>query len=189
MELDHQYIESLYSVIEMTYDEILGYVATGRDREEQVLTKETAGYKAAVISVQLTSFEEKYWWWKLFLMLERAVLAILVLIRASSWIAAGVTGFSLLASILCRPYHKDEDDKLDISVRLSVALTCLAACFLETKMLTGKGEILQIAKKYDKKTCSLSATGFITFELSTWSYILYCWLTSCDSLYLLQKFG
>ena len=37
---------------------------TGTDRQEQNLPTDSSGYKAAVVSGLLGSFEEKYWWWK-----------------------------------------------------------------------------------------------------------------------------
>ena len=39
-------------------------VTTGEDRKRQELDTFTNGYKAAVISGLIGSFEEKYWWWK-----------------------------------------------------------------------------------------------------------------------------
>ena len=101
---------------------------TGGDRQwHQELDTDTSGYKAAVVSGLLGSFEERYWWWKLFLMLERAALAILVHVGASSWFAAVVAGACWLASAICQPYWSKEEDRLDIIMRLTVLLMCLFA--------------------------------------------------------------
>ena len=62
------------------------------ERENQILDRNSNVYKAAVITGLIGSFDENFWWWKIFLMLERAALAILIHFEVSSWWAVGVSG-------------------------------------------------------------------------------------------------
>ncbi|GMI11467.1 hypothetical protein TrVE_jg10549 [Triparma verrucosa] len=48
-------------------------------RWEQRLTRDSPGYKASVTAVLIAPYEEEFWWWKFALMLEKALLAIIVL--------------------------------------------------------------------------------------------------------------
>mmetsp|Transcript_30511 Transcript_30511/g.60584 ORF Transcript_30511/g.60584 Transcript_30511/m.60584 type:complete len:254 (-) Transcript_30511:311-1072(-) len=85
---DLDYKANLEEVQRKASQDLITDVKTGDDnygdRRRQKLDTDTSGYKAAVISGLLGSFEENYWWWKLFLMLERAALAVLVHVGASS---------------------------------------------------------------------------------------------------------
>ena len=69
-------------------------------------------------------------------MLERGTLAILVLSWGSACFAVGATVVGWLGSLLCRPYLEDEEDTLDIMVRMTMSLTCLAGGFMEASALT-----------------------------------------------------
>ncbi|GMH50165.1 hypothetical protein TrVE_jg694 [Triparma verrucosa] len=99
--------------------------------DEQKLTYYDESYKAAVIESLLGSNEENFWWWRIFLMLERATLAIMVYTGALSWFAVGVAATGWLASLGCRPYWNVAEDRLDIMVRLTTTLTCLGAGLYE----------------------------------------------------------
>ena len=110
---------------------IYGFASkTGDVRKEQEPDTSTDGYKAAVIGGLLGSFEENFWWWKLFLMLERATLAILITFEASSWYAVVVAGTCWLASAICRPYFSRAEDWLDIMVRLTTFFACTTAALI-----------------------------------------------------------
>jgi len=89
---DLDYKANLEEVQRKASQDLITDVKTGKmieftnysDRQKQELDTNASGYKVAVISGLLGSFEENYWWWKLFLMLERAALAVLVHVGASS---------------------------------------------------------------------------------------------------------
>ena len=141
------YRRALDKVQEMAKRDAVTDVKRDDAREQQVLLTDTNGYKAAVVATLLGSFEEKYWWWKLFLMVEKAVLAILVLSGASSWIAVGVSTAGCIASVAAAPYWSDEEDHLDMLVRFTISLTCLAAGLLEAAVITGKEVRRRLAKR------------------------------------------
>ncbi|GMH68230.1 hypothetical protein TrST_g5432 [Triparma strigata] len=114
------------------------HVKLGKDRMTQQLDESESGYEAAVASTLLGSFEEKFWWWKLFLMAERAALAISVHTGAPSLTAIGISGSCWFMSLYCRPYWSRAEDWLDIMVRLTTFLTCLSAGLLEFEVIEGK---------------------------------------------------
>ena len=78
-------------------------------------------------------------------MLERAALAILVHIGAPSSLAAAVAGLCWLSSLCCRPHWSMAEDSLDIFARLTMALTCLAACLIEAGAVSGSEVWLAVA--------------------------------------------
>ena len=125
------YKKKLEEIKRRSTQDIITDVKTGNHRKSQVLTTDSNGYKAAVITGLLGPFEQKFWWWKIFLMLERAALAILVYVGASSWYAMGLAGVCWLSSLLCQPYWSGAEDGLDIMVRLTTTLVCVAAGLYE----------------------------------------------------------
>ena len=131
------YEASLDDIQRKAKQDVLVDPKTGKDRKEQIIPTDSSGYKAAVVSGLLGSFEERYWWWKLFLMLERAALAVLVHTGASSWCAVTVAGGCWLASLWCQPYWARAEDLLDGMVRMTTFLTCLAAALVESKVVKG----------------------------------------------------
>lgn len=58
----------------------------------QELNRDSPGYKSSVAAVFIAPYEEKFWYWKIVLMHEKALLAIIVLVGAPSWFAVGVAG-------------------------------------------------------------------------------------------------
>ena len=111
--------------------EIITDIYSGSEMEDQKLSIDSNGYKASVISGLFGSFQENFWWWKIFLMTERAALAILVYIGASSWSVVGVSVIYLLSILICQPYWSRAEDGLDIMVRTMTTLVCLAACLYQ----------------------------------------------------------
>ena len=125
------YKESLDRVLKNAKEDILTEVKTGRSRKNQKLSRESNGFKAAVLSGFVGSFEEQYWWWKLFLMFERAGLAVLIHVEASPWRPTRVAFVGFFVSLICRPYWADSEDWLDIMVRFSNCLMCLTALLID----------------------------------------------------------
>ncbi|GMH54097.1 hypothetical protein TrRE_jg11604, partial [Triparma retinervis] len=112
-------------------------VTAKENMEKQRLSRDSPGYRASVAAVLIAPYEEKFWWWKIFLMFEKALLAIIVLVGASSWVAVAVAGCGWLASAKCRPHWDQAEDGIDILARLTTFLTCLVAALIEEGVLKG----------------------------------------------------
>ncbi|GMH98631.1 hypothetical protein TrVE_jg11953 [Triparma verrucosa] len=131
------YQESRDKVLRDAKEDVLNDVKTGEERKNRELSNDANGFKAAVICGFVGSFEERFWWWKCYIMLERAALAVLIHINASPRGIARVAGAGFFLSLLCRPYWSMAEDWLDITVRMSNLMTCVAALLISEGVLTG----------------------------------------------------
>ncbi|GMH86286.1 hypothetical protein TrVE_jg9121 [Triparma verrucosa] len=105
----------------------------------------TESYKAAVVGVILGSFEEKYWWWKVWLLLERAVLAVVVLTGVNPIAATTIVLVGWLSSLYARPYWDNAEDLVDLVSRTSTLFTVIAANLIYEKVVTGKEPWLELS--------------------------------------------
>ncbi|GMI05425.1 hypothetical protein TrLO_g3068 [Triparma laevis f. longispina] len=96
----------------------------------------TDSYKAAVVGVILGSFEGKCWWWKVCLMIEQAVLAVVVLTKVNPTFATAIVLFGWLSSIYARPYWNDAEDWVDLISRTSTLFTIIAANLIHLEVVT-----------------------------------------------------
>lgn len=101
--------------------------------EEQKSEVETNSFKFAVVGVLLSSFKENFWWWKVNQMLERGVLACVIMLEWSPWIACGTAGIGWMGSILARPYWSSEEVRADIIGRTTTLITVIAGMYRESK--------------------------------------------------------
>ena len=88
---DSSYKEELADINKQALSSKVNEVTAQGDRYGQRLSRDSPGYKASVINILLMPFEEAYWWWKTFLMLEKALLAVVILLDVSSFWATGET--------------------------------------------------------------------------------------------------
>ena len=86
---DSSYQEELADFNKKALASKINEVTAQSDCYEQRLSRESPGYQASVINILLMPFEEAYWWWKTFLMLEKALLAAVILLDVSSFWATG----------------------------------------------------------------------------------------------------
>ncbi|GMH73073.1 hypothetical protein TrST_g10227 [Triparma strigata] len=98
----------------------------------------TESYKAAVVGVILGSFEENYWWWKVWLLIERAALAVVVLIGVDPIAATTIVLIGWLTSLYARPYWDNTEDIVDLVSRTSTLFTVVAATLIHQKVVSGK---------------------------------------------------
>eukprot|EP00519_Triparma_laevis_P006083 CAMPEP_0182519878 /NCGR_PEP_ID=MMETSP1321-20130603/45326_1 /TAXON_ID=91990 /ORGANISM="Bolidomonas sp., Strain RCC1657" /LENGTH=578 /DNA_ID=CAMNT_0024727869 /DNA_START=240 /DNA_END=1974 /DNA_ORIENTATION=+ len=98
----------------------------------------TESYKAAVVGVILGSFEENYWWWKVWLLIERAALAVVVLIGVDPIAATTIVSAGWASSLYARPYWDDAEDIVDLVSRTSTLFTVVAATLIDKKIVTGE---------------------------------------------------
>ncbi|GMH91020.1 hypothetical protein TL16_g11937 [Triparma laevis f. inornata] len=111
---------------------------------EQKSEIETNSFKFAVVGVLLSSFKENFWWWKVNQMLERGILACVIMLEWSPWIACATAGVGRIGCILARPYWSSEEVRADIIGRTATLLTVVAAAFIEYNELTGDELWLEI---------------------------------------------
>ncbi|GMH71347.1 hypothetical protein TrST_g3334 [Triparma strigata] len=130
---------------DISYKESLARI--GKEADESVidmsvvdLSRDCPGYKASIVANLLAPYEEKFWWWKIFLLSEKGALATVIFCKTSSWVPVGIAGSCWLASAYCRPFWDDFEDKLDILTRSTTFVTCLSAALIEGGVLGG-GEI------------------------------------------------
>ncbi|GMH97055.1 hypothetical protein TrST_g6941 [Triparma strigata] len=86
---------------------------------------------APVVQILIGSFEERFYWWKLALMLERALLAIVVLSGVSPLFAVIVVGFGWAANCFAQPYWSDAEDRVDMLARTTSLVTVVLAYLVE----------------------------------------------------------
>ena len=70
-------------------------------------------------------------------MVERAALAILMYVGASSWVAVGLAGACWLSSLVCLPYWSRAEDGLDTMVWLTTTFAYIAASLHEDNVVAG----------------------------------------------------
>ena len=104
---------------------------------KHMLTRDSPGYKASVAAVLIAPYEENYWFWKIGLMFEKALLAIIVLAQSPSWLPVCVSGVGWLASSICRPYWDPIEDLVDILARFTTLVVCVFAMLIELEVLEG----------------------------------------------------
>jgi len=136
-EEDANYEDKLMNVRKRAKGDLTANPPTGVPRVNQELNKGSSAYKTAVIAVLLGSFEEGFWFWKVVILLERAMLAIFIGFGLSAWATVCVAGVGWLASFLAAPYKEDSEDRLDSLTRLTTFATCLGAALIEQGILQG----------------------------------------------------
>lgn len=77
---------------------------------DYALSRQSVGYKAAIINMLVAPYEEKFWWWKIFILGEKAALAIIIITEMSAWWAVGVASIGFLSSVFCRPFWEAFED-------------------------------------------------------------------------------
>lgn len=87
---------------------------------------------APVVQILIGSFEERYHWWEIALMLERALLAIVVLSGVSPLFVVIVVGFGWAANCLAQPYWSVAEDRMDMLARTSSLVTVVLAFLVES---------------------------------------------------------
>ena len=98
---EQSYQDSLGIFSKKAVESKINEVTAKDQRKDQKLSRDSPGYKASVTAVLISPYEEEFWWWKIVLMLEKALLAMIVLVGAPSWFAVGVSGCGWLASTKC----------------------------------------------------------------------------------------
>mmetsp|Transcript_1243 Transcript_1243/g.2104 ORF Transcript_1243/g.2104 Transcript_1243/m.2104 type:complete len:647 (+) Transcript_1243:343-2283(+) len=84
-----------------------------------------------VVQILVGSFEEKYAWWKLVLMFERAALAIAIFSGAPPIVACVIVGVGWLANIVAQPYLNPAEDRTDLLARTTTLVTVVFAFLVE----------------------------------------------------------
>lgn len=131
------YAEELQKV-EKTF-RIEANLADEEEGSEKLITAEEldSSYKVAVISIFLSSFKPSFWWWKIVLLLERGLLAGIILLEWDSWLAVGITGLGWLGCLFAQPYWSFEETRADIVARSTTLLTVFAGTMIGKGYLVG----------------------------------------------------
>ncbi|GMI05894.1 hypothetical protein TrVE_jg401 [Triparma verrucosa] len=126
------------------YTERLELTCTGDTKKFNPLEDEEEMEKTDVIEANflnqslalalLQPYEEKFWWNKIYLLIEKALLACIALsagaTREGVWIGVGLTSAGFIFSLIARPYNEEAEDGCDILARFSTLLTMLVGALL-----------------------------------------------------------
>jgi len=106
-------------------------------------------FEQALTSALLGPYEQKYWWFKVFLLTEKACLAFIALYLGSTptgiWAGVGLTAFGCLVSIITRPYWDDAEDMCDILARVSTLITIFVGGLIKTGIVETGNRFVQFS--------------------------------------------
>ncbi|GMH63299.1 hypothetical protein TL16_g03676 [Triparma laevis f. inornata] len=136
------YKEGLTTIRKKALESKLNEVTPTHLRPDQKLTCDSYAYKAAVSAVLVSPYEQNYWFWKIFSLLEKTTLTFVVLAinkgLAPPKYAAGVSGAGWLLCLLFRPHWDWKEDFIDLLSRLTIFATCLVPALIDHQEFTHK---------------------------------------------------